>query len=65
MVRASANKRHADRGFSSFDHFLNLWPKPPGIVSRQVADALSIDLHHHCFRIMGIVGLQYQESRGC
>jgi hypothetical protein len=32
-------------------------------VSRQVADALSIDLHHHGFRIMGIVGLQHEESR--
>jgi hypothetical protein len=57
MVWTSTNKRQADRGLSSFDHLLNLWSKPPRVVSRQIADALSIDLHHDGFRIMGIVGL--------
>jgi hypothetical protein len=63
MIWTSTDERHAGRRFSSLDHFLNLWPKPTRVVSRQVADALSIDLHHHGFRVMGIVGLQHEESR--
>jgi hypothetical protein len=57
MVWTSTNERHADRGLSSFDHLQDLWPKPPRVVSRQIADALSIDLDHDGLRIMGIVGL--------
>lgn len=63
MIWASTDERHADWRFSGFDHFLDLWPKSACVVSRQVADALSIDLHHHGFRVMGIVGLQHEESR--
>lgn len=63
MVRTSTNERHADRWFSGLDHFLNLWSKPARVVSRQAANAISIDLHHHSFRVVGVVGLQHEESR--